>query len=317
MRRLFPVLGLVAVLAASRAQAQSQSQSSDDKRFMVRPYFLVNSIEVTLGHGDGPDLDYESNSPLALGGAIAYRDYELSGALPLSPEDVDSKGRAKFLDFHLGHAFKVRQRELVAEAFFSTYKGLYLTNTHQVEPEVAGNIIRPDLRATMVGASASYYFNRDFSYDDVFSEFRRRPRSSGSFAVRLAAGVVDVIADDALVTPAQRSRFGAIGALTHERATYTSLSAGYAYALWWRGFFLGGGLLVGATGAYQRYWLGPLVRSGLSVDPSVAVRVALGWAGQTWHTGVTTGVDLESLNLEGADLEIQHIAVIIAVGARF
>jgi hypothetical protein len=308
-----PALGLLVLLTASPARADQPAE----KRFMLRPYFLVNSMEVTLGHDGGPDLDYESNSPLALGGAIAYRSYELSGALALSPDEVSTKGRAKFLDFHLSHAFKVRDRELIADAFFSTYKGLYLTNTHQVEPSMAGYLVRPDMRATLAGGSVSYYFNSGFSYDDVFSEFRRRPRSSGSWTVRLAGGVIDLIANEGLVTPSHRARFGIVADLTHDRAVYTSLAGGYAYALWWRGFFLGGGLLVGTTGAYQSYQAGAVKHTGLSVDPSVTVRVAMGWAGETWHAGILTNVDLETLNIEGSDLEIQHVAVIMAVGVRF
>lgn len=67
---------LAGLLAAGAARADAPP--ADDKRWLVRPLFGVNQLELELSNDGAPDLNYTPNAKLMLGARLGYRRFQFS-----------------------------------------------------------------------------------------------------------------------------------------------------------------------------------------------------------------------------------------------
>jgi hypothetical protein len=256
------------------------------------------------------------------GARLGYRRLQASLTMnvPGTEEDIAKYGKSRYFDVQLGTTFRAADREWLLSGSFQVYRGFYLDNAGDVTP---GTIpLYPDLSMVSMGAAITFFFNPAFSYDATFLDYRYRPRSSGSWALRGSIGLMgwtnDTTGPDKSIIPAGvRGAYGPLAGLNRSSSFYTGLSGGYAYD--WvirQHYFLSGALLVGGTRAQQTYEVDAVESSGSSISPAGVLTVASGYIGDTFHGGLYVNVDFDSTEIKDATATLIRAAVVFFAGAR-
>lgn len=133
---------------------------------------ITNSDEVLI-------LDYEPNSLTGLGASVSAKWLSVSfsyGFRFLNPDE--QQGETKALDFQT----HIYSRKFVADLFVEAYKGMYLDNTLEINPDYSNPYyLRPDIDLKIFGASAFYIFNHDkYSAPAAQVQSERQLKSAGS-----------------------------------------------------------------------------------------------------------------------------------------
>ena len=306
---------------AASPPAANSAEAVPEKRFLVRPFMGMTSLDVTFTGKSGTEVRFTPNSQPFIGLKLGYRGYAISSSTTVSVGDEATYGKSNVFDVQVGKAFRVWARELFAELFFQGYQGYYIENTSAVAPTVTGYIIRPDMFGFTFGLSGIYYLNRAFSHDDTFGEMRPRAASGGSWLVRASLGVQGISSDDE--TPffpaAVRASFGEAATMYSFDSGFVSISAGYAYD-WriWRQLFLAGAASGGLSAATTTYRLVGTenIQEG-SVGWTGSIFAALGYGGETFHGGASMSMNLEGMRAKAVDVDFFRFQFIFLAGARF
>jgi hypothetical protein len=293
------------------------------KSFLVRPYFGISSLDF---HLDTPDakrsLQYMPNNRPFIGLKLGYKGLTISGSIDIPGDDVDAqRGKTDYLDLQIGKGFRLGGRELFVGGFFQVYQGFYLDNTAAVDPAASGYLVRPDVWALTFGASGTYYLNREFSHEGTFSEMRPRAGSGGSWLLRSTIGVLGFESDDEvrLIPDTVQADYGDAAGMYTMTSAFITAQGGYAYD-WriWRQLLLAGELAGGVTLGSQTYRLeGGADTDEGSIGLAGALHVALGYGGETFHGGVSLGMEYENVSARRLDMTFFRFILLMAAGARF
>jgi len=310
---------LAAVLAAGPARAQEAPP--DDKRWLVRPLFGVNELDLELSDDNAPDLTYTPNSRLMMGARLGYRRFQFSFtfSVPGTEEDPGRYGQSTTFDLQGATTFHARGHEWLLAGFFQSYRGFFLENTEELTPG-APPILYPELDMAMLGGSLTFFTNPEFSYDATFLDYRYRPRGMGSWAFRGTLGLMGFSngGGASIIPVAAQARYPAVAALNATGSLYTSAGVGYTRDwLFGRHGFLAGTLMLGPTFALQSYELNQVETRAFSVAPNAVVTAATGYIGDTFHGGLYANFEGDSTAIHGTTALMLRIFVAAFVGARF
>lgn len=144
------------------------AETVPEKRFLVRPFVGMTSLDVTFTGESDTEVKFTPNSQPFIGLKLGYSGYAISGSTSVSAGDEATYGESFIFDVQIGKAFRLWARELFAELFLQGYQGYHIANTNAIDPNATGYIIRPDMFGFTFGLSGIYYLNREFSHDDTF-----------------------------------------------------------------------------------------------------------------------------------------------------
>jgi hypothetical protein len=320
-----PGLALAVVSLASAAAAEPSSMTvkpgepgDNEKQFLLRPFISLDELSLELSRGR-ESLSFVPNTQTAVGLRLGYAGFSLSASADVqASEDPRLYGKSEYLALQAGRPFRIAQRELFVSVFFQYHEGLYIENTSDV---ASGSlpILLPEMTVLSLGATAAYYLNPEFSYDATFVEFRPRAETIGSWTLRMSTGLMGFDNRGVPVIPESlRARFGAQGTLNASGALYVGGTGGYCFDLrLLERWFLAASLLVGVTLAREGHTTDLGTEQGTTLAPSVAFAVALGYAGDTLHAGLSASADLEGSKAGSAEQQIIRTAVTLFVGVRF
>ncbi len=307
--------------SAAASMPENSAEPVVEKRFLIRPFIGMTSLDVTFTGQSGTEVDFTPNSQPFIGVKLGYKGYAISGSTTVSAGDEATYGKSNIFDVQVGKSFRIWGHELLAELFFQGYQGYYIENTSAVDPTATGYIIRPDMFGYTFGLSGIYYLNEAFSHDDTFGEMKPRAASSGSWLIRGSLGVQGISSDDD--TPffpvAVRASFGEAGTMYRFDSGFASISAGYAYD-WriYRQLFLAGALMGGvsaATSTYRLVGTDDINEGALGWTGSLFA--ALGYAGETFHGGLSMASNLEGMRAKAVDVDFFRWQFLLLGGARF
>jgi hypothetical protein len=294
----------------------SKSTGVAEKKFLIRPFLAMDETSLDITRGDDT-VSFVPNSRLAAGARVGYSGFSLSISFDVDDaEDASVYGTSDYLALSAGRAFRIADRELFVSGFLQYHEGLYVESTRS---DTGAPIVLPELFVFTVGLTATYYLNPEFSYDATFVEFLPRDTSIGSWTFRLSTGIMGFDNAGAPVLPdAARARFGDVATLNESGAIYVGAMGGYTLDLrLWRRWFFAPALLLGATFAREYYQTAERLARGGSIAGAAQVAFALGYSGDTLHTGIGVNVDFEGYDAGPAEQSIFRAAVMLFAGVRF
>jgi hypothetical protein len=312
-------LALLALLAAGSARADAPPP--DDKRWLVRPLFGVNELDLELSTDGAPDLSYTPNAKLMLGARLGYRRFQFSFTfnVPGTEEDTGKYGHSDYFDIQAATTFRAAGHEWLLAGFLQSYQGFFLENTEEIAPGAAP-ILFPDLGMATLGGSLTYFTNPSFSYDATFLDYRSRPNGAGSWAVRTTLGLMGFRngSGASIIPMAAQERYAKVAGLNAAGSAFVSAGVGYTRD-WLFGphVFLAGSLMAGPTLALQSYELAGVETRAASVAPNGVFTLATGYIGDTFHSGLHVNVEGDATAIQGVTALMWRIFVAAFVGARF
>ena len=143
-------------------------------------------------------LSYLPNTSLNLGVGATVKSVTLNLAYGfnfLNPDE--GQGKTRYLDLQ-SHIYT---RKLVIDFFGQFYKGMYLENTIDLNPDFPKPYyVRPDIYEQILGLTGYYVFNnKKYSYRSALIQNERQLKSAGSLLAGIEAYYGFVNADSALV----------------------------------------------------------------------------------------------------------------------
>jgi hypothetical protein len=295
-----------------------QPEKAQEKKFLIRPFLATDQLSLDVTRGD-TTLDFVPNTQLAVGMRVGYSGFSISASFDVeASEDEDVYGKTDYLALQAGRAFRVAERELFISGFLQYHEGLYLESSGDIAPG-SGPLVFPELTVLSVGLTASYYLNPEFSFDETFIEFRPHDSTIGSWTLRLSTGLMGYDNGDLPVVPEQvRASFGEQGTLTGSAALYVGAMGGYTVDFrFFDSWCLAGSLLVGVTVGREAHETDLGDEQSTTLAPSALFALALGYSGETFHTGIFTYADAEAYMSGPIEQTITRIAVALFAGVRF
>ncbi len=296
-------------------QAQAEAPA-----FIFRPYFGLSSVRVSLLADEDPDVVLVPNSSTALGLRAGYGPFVGSASIGVgTAEDPVVYGKSSSLDFGLSSTTKVGGHEVMGTVFFQQYRNFYAENMDELGIDPAHPYRLPDMKLRSFGVAATFFTDPNFSYDDTFLECRVRPTSEATWAFRVALGYLSFDSGgQSLVPPDQADHFGKAAQVSSLDSRYASASIGWASD--WRlgaGFYIGMNGMLGLTASARVAKLPTEKLIEPAFGPQVTLHLILGYAGDTFHWGSLTTVDLESETFDDTTLAASRVVSTLFVGVRF
>lgn len=140
--------------------------------FQMANMHITNSEELLT-------LEYEPNSLTSLGASISAKWISVSFSYGFKfLNDIEEMGKTKALDFQT----HIYTRKFIVDLFAESYKGLYLDNTLDINPDYSKPYyLRPDIDLKIFGASGFYIFNHQhYSAPAARVQSERQLKSAGS-----------------------------------------------------------------------------------------------------------------------------------------
>lgn len=228
--------------------AQADVYGFPDREFHISTETQVQDYSLVLtDNATEKSLDYKPNIGSVFIPSISYGKYvSLSWGFrgPVSDTDREHKGDTRFTDIRFNFAF----RQFMVNTFYSQYSGMFLENSSDVDPSLAGTSVklqRSDLYSRSYGVSFTWVYNEErFSLPNLFNQAERQEKSGGSFLFGGAFTETAIRADRTLVPANQQSNYDVLTSWSGGKYKTISTKFGYGYALAHK-WFLGAAVLVG------------------------------------------------------------------------
>ncbi len=221
--------------------AEPESSKSDLSAERIDPlskYFLTGQFVIgTPGfslelenQNQTKKVSYAPNLKGTVGIGISFKDLiGATASLHGSPSaDSYTKGSTDYDDFHFVFDFK----NFFIEAQYQRYNGLYVSNSTEVDPTAAGNILAPNISMQNILLEFTYVFRpQKFSIQAAISRTERQIHSGGSWLIGAKATQTTLENATGLIPTQIRSYYGADQDLTKDRSRTLMLTGGYAYTI--------------------------------------------------------------------------------------
>lgn len=237
---------------------------------------------------------------------------------PTLPEDDRLYGRTNSSDFQ----FRISGHKLSYDFFYQKYKGYYLENTKTFVPgfkDTDPRIQRPDIKNEHYAANLIYTLNPvDFSMSTLFDQDGHQRTSGGSW---LSMGSIDynrILANESLVPTQIAGTYGEFEKVNGNRVLTASAGFGYGFNLVYDHWFVGGVFI--ASFGIQDQKTEFISESSESIKKGISrslVRLALGYNGEKFISGVNINVDNNNNIIKNAKLSLNTIDTYIYFGYRF
>lgn len=273
--------------------------SPDREPLFVKVFVALPDLSLSI---DGEGINqtwFDPNTVLSLGLAASWRGY--GGRLSVragGAEDSDLYGTTRYYDAQV----RWYRERLAADAFLQSYRGYHIRDLPEDCRRGDPCSLRPDLQIRHFGAIMYYIFDPRWSKQAVFNQRGHPERSGGSWLLSGGLNLLHMSNDGPLLEdldpPLEGGRF-----------YIASIAPGYGYTLvrdpWYISpvFLLGAGMMYADHSvpndpdASDSDWY-PIVKVGL--------KVASGYAGDTWRFGLDISLDSPAYRFN--DFHIQWYA---------
>ncbi len=298
------VIVFLFILLSSSVRAGSPAFSDflspDTEPVFIKGFLTLPRLSLSI-KGEGIDETwFDPNSVLSLGVAASWRGY--GGRLSVRAaggEDPDLYGTTRYYDAQL----RWYREPLAVDGYLQSYRGYHIRDLPGDCRRGDPCSLRPDLRIRHAAAIVHYIFDPRWSKQAVYNQSGRPDQSGGSWLLFGGFNLLDMSNDgpllDDLDPPLDGGRF-----------YIASLGPGYGHTFvrgpWYLSpvFTLGAGLMYADHSVFSddddasvTDWH-PIIKVGL--------KIASGYAGDTWRFGIDTGVDSPAYRLD--DIHIQWFA---------
>ncbi len=242
---------------------------------------------------------FDPNTPISLGLAASWRNYGARLSVRAGgEEDPDLYGTTRYYDVQL----RWYRERLAVDGFLQSYRGYYIRNFPEGCRRGDPCSVRPNLQIRHAGAVLYYIFDPRWSKQAVFNQTGSPYRSRGSWILSAGVNLLHMSNDgpllDNLDPPLEGGRFYTV-----------SVSPGYGYTLVSGPWYISPVLLAGPGVMYAEHSIAddndasipnwhPMIKVGL--------KIASGYAGDTWRLGVDVSVD--TTGYEFNDIRIKWFA---------
>lgn len=212
------------------------ANAASDRVDPLAQYFLtgqlvfgISGFSLNLQNQDQTKkIEFDPNLVTTIGVGLSFKDYiGVTASFHAGPEtDPVNRGHTAYDDFHFDFDFK----NFLVEAQYQRYKGLYVSNTSDIDPTLRSNILEPNMSMQNILLAFTYVFNpKNFSIQAALSRTERQIHSGGSWLLG-ALGTQTTIENSEGLLPTQiRSSFGADQNITKDRSRTLMVTGGYAY----------------------------------------------------------------------------------------
>lgn len=321
-------LGFVASLAHAGAVPQAAAHAVDTQdpsdnvvyfeELLLGVSVAIPDISISVSGNDAAKTKFRANIEGSVSLLASYKGWGFSlGARTGDPEnDPDDFGKTQYLDLQFHHYNK----HFGVDLNWQRYRGFYLDELPEGCERGASCSLRPGLRAHSAGISGYLVLDERYSLPAAFTRDARQLQSAGSWLVMAAYSRVGFQNNGALLPIGVRSELGQAGWIESGDFDTLTISGGYGYSYINGRLFAGGMLLAGAGAQYRRYELdldGIDTKQGFAGAGRITLRFALGYAGDSHHTGLTAFADGPISYIDDLELQVLTQYVELYYAYRF
>ncbi len=255
-----------------------------------RVYLSEKYTDITIEDVNlGTELSYKPNTTLNLGIGVTVKSYTLNLAYGFKFLNPDvGQGDTRYLDLQ-SHIYT---RALVIDFYGQFYKGLYLENTRELDPNYPEEYyLRPDIYEQILGITGYYLFNNQkYSFRAGMTQNEQQLKSAGSWMAGIETYYSFAVGDSALIPTFTGERFQSFTNAERMAVFKAGPSGGYAHTfVVAKKFFLMLSLTVNVgIGNYVVQTEDGTRKNTTSVDLNTFGRFALGYNNEKWYLGITT-----------------------------
>ncbi|TAL36755.1 MAG: DUF4421 domain-containing protein [Spirochaetes bacterium] len=316
MRQMAPILCMaILVMTATVSQASDEAASIADA-VSISAALSRQSHTFSISETDSEhEIPYETNVTWDLGIRTSY----LGAALGFSVDapwsrGVEDKGQSDYYAVE-GSYFR---RSFGAEASWKRYHGFYVPRDSLRNPVNHDYPQQPNLTCTNAGLYLYYFFDERFSYRAAFQQTERAHAISSSFILMGFSTFSRNESDRSLILPSESTYFEGLSGLESFRFISTGLSGGYAFSIPRGPFFLSSALLFGDAVQHQRFYTtGKTINRVMAWNPSMLLRVAAGYTGDTYFGGMLFTVDSNQTHYRRVRIDLLTVQFSINSGTMW
>ncbi|HTF17959.1 MAG TPA: DUF4421 family protein [Chryseolinea sp.] len=288
--------------------------------FFIWPVLKQRQLEFRIEDVPSNDsrLIYRPNRPYSFGMGVYLFELvlELAGSLPVSSHSEEIYGESRARDLQLN----IFGKKWGLDLYRQKYEGFYIVDPNKAVPADTPFPQRPDIYTRNLYGTVSYTFNnKKFSLRSAYNFTERQLKSSGSFLLFGSLNGFKTRGDSALLGPEYQSKFGTDAKIMEIRSTHLGVAPAYSYSLIHsKGFFINGLFALGPASNWIKYKSeGGGELEDLKFSYFYVARIAMGYNGDKFFTGVSYGGQSTNARFESVRLRSSTGTLKILVGIRF
>ncbi len=314
------VLSLFHSLALAQSPQSIRSQYIKDfpDDFFVWPLVKQRStsFDIALQGDRSKKLTYRPNNAYGLGfGIYAFGiGAEITFAIQPKQSSQDIYGHSAARDLQLN----LISKRWGMDVFTQHYAGFYLNDPSKSVPAGTPYPQRPDISTWNTGLNGIYVFNKNkYSLKAAYNFSEKQLKSGGSFLLTGTLNTFSLRADSSVYGPSYESVFGVNADFQKLDYTTLSIAPGYGHTLVLKNFFLNGSLSVGPANHWVSYQSHGTDRSSITLNSFIDFRVALGYNGDKFFSGITFISQARNMKFEQVEFTSSNSTFKLLFGYRF
>jgi hypothetical protein len=292
------------------------------RRLTIRTLLDTKTFEFSIRHrrGAGPIIRYAPNTTPSIGLGAYY--YNLGGVLTVRlmyNKEVRNLRYGETKSFDL--QFNGYGPRFSTDLIYQSYKGFYLSNPALFIPNWSSGQPfpqLPNLHIHNIGVNLYYIFNHyKFSYQAAFIQTKRQKKDAGTFLLMTSLWLSDFDNDSILVPEPIRPELGGRTGFEAGKFYTLALMPGYAFTKVHNRFFGTGSISLGPGIQYRKYQLEGDTQDNIGLQPRINVRVAGGYNGENFISGLSVVLDRVTSNFENINIRTNTNNLKLFVAYRF
>lgn len=308
---------LVGILTLWLSSSHAQTDSSSNKAPITRSSYitdLTNHINITpfihnaangfVLHGK-KNLRYDPNESIGIGLRLSHKWLIL--AIGYGPKNIQERkrGSTDYLNITLNSYGK----RLGLDAYYLAYKGYYISNPAGIPnlAEAYGKTLPllPGLSTLNIGCNVFYIFNHQkYSYRAPFVQNEQQKHSAGSFILTASYSYYKLSSDTGIVPSPAYSEIPPESRISQGTFNSISIMPGYSFTLiGFKRLFFTLSPSIGLMAQQQSYLIekSSTQRNVLDIVPRAMSRLAIGYNGNRFYTGISSVIDTYNVPLANKD----------------
>lgn len=263
------------------AETNNDSIESYKDKVLVKTAIKSSSLNLSIADGTQNEetIDYNANTPLALGGAVYYNDFGISAFIGLFNNENDSDyGKTEYTDFQFFYFFK----KFGSELYFQKYQGYYLDNPESYGYKAGdSNSKRPDINAKNIGINAYYIFSDDYSFKAFMNQTERQRKWDWTFLMMGSYNYLKVNSNYDMIPDSEKIKYGDNASYCGGRYSIISVAPGVGITAPFSDFYISTAIFFGFGKSFRES----------AVFTKVNTKIAAGYNGDNLFTGMTCSLD--------------------------
>ncbi len=274
------------------------------------------SFQIEQKNNRGNNLTFKPNNAYGLGFGVYLFEIgaEVTFAIPADDRKNEIFGKSKAVDVQLN----LLSKNWGADVFYQRYTGFYVTDPNKSVKSNTPYPQRPDMSIDNFGVNGIYAFNKHkFSLRSAYNFAERQRKSAGSFLLSGTISSSQMKADSAIYGKNYESEFGTENAVSELNSFIVSVSPGYTYTLVFKNLFINAAFSVGPAYRNIDYIVKDIRRSSSGVDGFADYRIAIGYNGGRFFSGVSYVAQSRNVVIDQARFSTLSSTFKLVLGYRF